>query len=205
MTTGIARLAILTVSITLTACTVFPTPEPPRVMDLAPSADQARLTPAKQVSLRVDTPLASDPLDSSRILLKPTPYEYQALPGVRWRDSMPVVLRDHLIQSYRQSGAFNKVVTDTSPATTTHTLISELTAFQAENRSGGVFVVIDLHTEVMNNRSRRTLCADNHRLELEADSAVIEDLVVTFSEGAQALSARTNRWAFDCLGDDKRL
>ncbi|MBE0486766.1 MAG: membrane integrity-associated transporter subunit PqiC [Marinobacter sp.] len=174
-------------------------------MDLAPSADQAKLNPAKQVSLRIDTPLASHPLDSSRILLKPSPYEFQAVPGVRWRDSMPVVLRDHLIQSYRKSGAFKKIVTDTSPATTTHTLISELTAFHAENRSDGAFVVIDLHTEVMNNRSRHTLCADSHRLELKAESAVIEDLVVTFSEGAQALSASTNRWVFDCLGDDKRL
>ncbi|MFO8142974.1 MAG: ABC-type transport auxiliary lipoprotein family protein [Marinobacter sp.] len=203
MISGIARLTILTAAITMTACTVFPTPEPPRVMELAPNADQIRFDQARQASLRVDTPLASDPLDSSRLLFKPSPYEFQALPDVRWRDSIPVVLRDHLIQAYRHSGAFTNVITDTSPASASHTLISELTAFHAENRSAGVVVVIELHTEVMSNRSRGTLCAHNHRVEVKANSIAVADLMTAFSEGARRVSERTSHWAFECLADGK--
>lgn len=202
MMPGLVRLTILTAAITMTtACTVFPTPEPPRVMELASSADQIRFDQARQASLRVDTPLASDPLDSSRLLFKPSPYEFQALPGVRWRDSIPVVLRDHLIQVYRHSGAFTNVITDTSPASASHTLISELTAFHAENRSAGVAVVIELHTEVMSNRSRGTLCAYDHRVEVKAASIAVEDLMAAFSEGAHTVSERTSHWAFECLAD----
>ena len=204
MTSRIARGILLTAAVTLTACTVFPTPEPPRVMDLALNTDQTTFAPARQASLRVDTPLASDPLDGSRLLYKPSPYEYQALPGVRWRDSIPVVLRDHLTKGYRHSGAFTNVITDTSPASSSHTVISELTAFHAENRSEGIAVVIELHIEVMSNRSRLSLCADNHKVESMADSVAVDDLMAAFSAGAHILSERTTRWAFECLADTGR-
>jgi cholesterol transport system auxiliary component len=156
----------------------------------------------RPVSLRIDTPLASDPLDSARILLKPSPYEFQALPAVRWRDSIPVVVRDYVLQSFRYSGGFANVVTDTSPAYASHTLISELSAFHAEDRQGeGVMVVAELHAEIMSNRTRRSLCNTTHRVNQRARNTSADDLMEAFSESSHALAEALNRWAYVCLAE----
>ena len=108
---------VIALGLVLAGCTVFPVPESPRLMELAPASDLPAFDQALPASLRVDTPLASDPLDSARILIKPSAYEYRALAGARWRESIPVVVRDHLLETFRASGAFANVMTDTSPAT----------------------------------------------------------------------------------------
>lgn len=206
MTIGLRRLAVYISAATLTtACTVFPTPEPPRAMDLAPYASEPMRETPRPVSLRIDTPLASDPLDSARVLLKPSLYEFQALPAVRWRDSIPVVVRDYLIQSFRFNGGFDNVVTDTSPAFASHTLISELSAFHAENRQDqGVTVVMELHAEIMGNRTRRSLCSKSQRVEQRAESASVDALMEAFSESSRALAEATNRWAYACLAEARQ-
>jgi cholesterol transport system auxiliary component len=206
MTIGLRRLAVYISAATLTtACTVFPTPEPPRALDLAPYASEPMQEAPRPVSLRIDTPLASDPLDSARVLLKPSLYEFQALPAVRWRDSIPVVVRDYLVQSFRYNGGFDNVVTDTSPAFASHTLISELSAFHAENRhSEGITVVVELHTEVMGNRTRRSLCSKSQRVEQRAESASVDALMEAFSESSRALAETTNRWAYACLAEARQ-
>ncbi|MGP9831433.1 ABC-type transport auxiliary lipoprotein family protein [Marinobacter sp. NSM] len=206
MTIGLRRLAVYISAATLTtACTVFPTPEPPRAMDLAPYASEPMRETPRPVSLRIDTPLASEPLDSARVLLKPSLYEFQALPAVRWRDSIPVVIRDYLIQSFRFNGGFDNVVTDTSPAFASHTLISELSAFHAENRQDqGVTVVMELHAEIMGNRTRRSLCSKSQRVEQRAESASVDALMEAFSESSRALAEATNRWAYACLAEARQ-
>ncbi|QFS87223.1 MULTISPECIES: ABC-type transport auxiliary lipoprotein family protein [unclassified Marinobacter] len=206
MTIGLRRLAVYISAATLTtACTVFPTPEPPRAMDLAPYASEPMRETPRPVSLRIDTPLASDPLDSARVLLKPSLYEFQALPAVRWRDSIPVVVRDYLIQSFRFNSGFDNVVTDTSPAFASHTLISELSAFHAENRQDqGVTVVMELHAEIMGNRTRRSLCSKSQRVEQRAESASVDALMEAFSESSRALAEATNRWAYACLAEARQ-
>lgn len=206
MTIGLRRLAVYISAATLTtACTVFPTPEPPRALDLAPYASEQMQETPQPVSLRIDTPLASDPLDSTRVLLKPSLYEFQALPAVRWRDSIPVVVRDYLIQSFRYSGGFDNVVTDTSPAFASHTLVSELSAFHAENRQDqGVTVVMELHAEIMGNRTRRSLCSKSQRMEQRAESASVDALMEAFSESSRALAEATNRWAYACLAEARQ-
>ncbi|WBU39567.1 MULTISPECIES: ABC-type transport auxiliary lipoprotein family protein [Marinobacter] len=206
MTIGLRRLAVYISAATLTtACTVFPTPEPPRALDLAPYASEPMRETPRPVSLRIDTPLASDPLDSARVLLKPSLYEFQALPAVRWRDNIPVVVRDYLIQSFRYNGGFDNVITDTSPAFASHTLISELSAFHAENRQDqGVTVVMELHTEIMGNRTRRSLCSKSQRVEQRAESASVDALMEAFSESSRALAETTNRWAYACLAEARQ-
>lgn len=186
-------------ALALSACTVFPVPEAPRLMELAPPAEQGVFDAPRPYALRVDTPLASDPLDSTRVLVKPTPYEFQALAGARWRDRIPVVLRDYLIQAFRQGGGFTSVMTDTSPATAGLTLITELAGFHAETRPAGTVVVVHLHTELMENRSRNSLCVLDQRSETRADSTALEDLMTAFSRAAADLSGEVTRWARQCV------
>ncbi|EMP56734.1 hypothetical protein MSNKSG1_05351 [Marinobacter santoriniensis NKSG1] len=191
-------LVTLSLATLLTACTVFPASEPPRVMDLARAPDIAEMPGKVRPSIRVDTPLASDPINSTLILSKPTPLEFQSYPGARWRDTAPVLVRDHLVDSLRRSQGFQHVVTDTSPASVDLTLISELSDFQSEKTDTGMTAVIGLHSEVLDNQSRKVLCVHDERVKVPASGTELEAVVAAFGEAARRLSTETLNWLGGC-------
>ncbi|HET8848531.1 MAG TPA: ABC-type transport auxiliary lipoprotein family protein [Marinobacter sp.] len=184
----------------LSGCTVLPIPEAPRLVDLAEPASTPTMTTSRPVSLRVDTPLASAPINGARILIKPSVYEFQALSGAQWRDSIPVVLRDYLIQQLRSSGGFDNVASDTSPASTDHTLVLEISGFHARLNGEATLVELQVHGELLNNQSRSTLCAHNFSVSEPVEGTALDTLMGGFSAAAWALSSELTAWAHGCLG-----
>lgn len=179
-------------------CTVFPNPEPPRVMDLAITEAVPVAEEPVQASLRVDTPYASEPFNGSLILAKPTPQEFRAYEGTRWRDTAPVVIRDTMVSSLRKSGAFTSVITDTNPAEAELTLVTELSAFHSEAPEAGTEVVIELHLQMIHNRSRDSLCARTIRIVEPAAGTSVDQVVEAFGSAGGDLAARVIEWATEC-------
>jgi cholesterol transport system auxiliary component len=70
------------------------------------SAPQPAAAGASRVDwqLAIDTPLASDTLDTSRMLVMPSPGAIETYKGGRWSDTAPLVLRTLLIQAFQDSG-----------------------------------------------------------------------------------------------------
>lgn len=202
MTRILPSLMMTVLLVTVAGCTVFPTPEPPRVMDFAVPDPTFEARKTRPYSFRVDTPYASDPLNSNRILAKPTPWEFQVYDQVRWRDTIPVIVRDLLVKTIRASHGFENVISDTNPADADWTLVSELSAFHTENDSETVTAVIELHGQVINNRSRITLCSDSFRIEQKVEGAEIEAVVEAFSRAGERLSKTITGWATGCNGVD---
>lgn len=195
---SIRTLVLLLGAAIASGCTVFPNPEPPRVMDLAllqaaPAAEQP-----VQASLRVDTPYASEPFNGSLILAKPTPQEFRAYEGTRWRDTAPVVVRDTLVSSLRQSGAYTNVITDTNPAQAELTLVTELSAFHSETPESGPQVVIELHLQMIHNRSRASLCTRTERVVEPASGTSVDQIVEAFGTAGSDLATRVIEWATRC-------
>ncbi len=199
MKTRLTRLAALLTAIFASGCTVLPRPEPPRVMDLATSRSQATVEAPLPSRLRINTPLASDPIDSSAILLKPTPYEFQAYPKARWRDSAPVVIRDHLAGHIRNSRGFRNVVIDTSAANTEHSLLTELSAFQVEQHGNTYQVVLNLHAEITNDQSGNSLCIRSWSIQEVAAGSELELAVEAFSRASNTLGGELTHWAWSCV------
>lgn len=183
---------------TLAGCTVYPSLEPPRVMDFSGEGTVAPAQQTRPISLRIDTPYASDPLGSNKILAKPTPLEFQVYPEVRWRDTAPVVVRDLLVTRFRDAKAFATVLSDTNPADADWTLVSELTAFHTEINAGEVHAMIELHGQLVDNKSRKTLCSASFVAREEAENGLIEPVVEAFSAAAQTLSVAVVDWAGEC-------
>ncbi|MGO1234261.1 MAG: ABC-type transport auxiliary lipoprotein family protein [Marinobacter sp.] len=198
MKMALLKACLLAMTVSLSACSVFPEQEAPRLLGLAPPSSPTQFDETNEARIRIDTPLATAPFDSTRVLIKPDAYEFQALPGARWRDSMPVLLREYMVQYFRQSGGFTSVVTDTNPASAEIILISELSGFHAAVKSGRNTVVLNLYTELLDNRTRVSLCTQDHQIQVPADSTSPSDLMAAFSAGAGALSEEALIWAFDC-------
>ncbi|MFV8570712.1 ABC-type transport auxiliary lipoprotein family protein [Marinobacter sp. SBS5] len=199
MNTGLARLAVVVTVLSTAACTVLPRPEPPRVMSLASAPSQATFDQVLPVNIRVVTPLASDPVDSSNILLKPTPYEFLVYKKARWRDSSPVVIRDHLAQHLRNSHGFRNIVVDTSTATTGLTLLTELSAFHVDQRSNEYKVTLQLHAELTGNRSNESMCINNWAIEEPSAGADLDSSVEAFSRAGNLLAHELTEWVWNCV------
>lgn len=195
---SIRNLTLLLGAAVASGCTVFPNPEPPRVMDLATARDVPDAGHTVSGTLRVDTPYASEPFNGSLILAKPTPQEFRAYEGTRWRDTAPVVVRDTLVSSLRQSGAYSNVITDTNPAQAELTLVTELSAFHSETPESGPQVVIELHLQMIHNRSRASLCTRTERVVEPASGTSVDQIVEAFGTAGSDLAARVIEWSTRC-------
>lgn len=196
---AIAHVAVVLAIALVTGCTVFPSQDPPRVMEIAVSEPARQADQRFGETVRIDTPYASDPFNSSRILAKPNSWEFRAYPSVRWRDLMPILVRDTLVGALRSSGAFAGVITDTSPAPAELTLISELTAFHIENTEGTApRAVIELHALLLENGSRRSLCRRSFRIVEPASGPGIEQAVEAFGAAGNRLSDEVIEWVTGC-------
>lgn len=189
---------LLLSALTISGCTVFPLPEPPRIMDLATDGDPTVLSKTHNASLRVETPLASAPFDGSRILIKPTPYEFQAIGEARWRDTAPVMIRDYVLSHVRTSQAFRNAIVDTSPASAELTLVSELTAFHVMHQNSELQVLIKLHTELVQNNQRESICVRNWSITEPVADSQHESIVQGFSNAAHRLGNDLTRWMAEC-------
>ncbi|MBB5320430.1 ABC-type transport auxiliary lipoprotein family protein [Marinobacter oulmenensis] len=195
------KLAMALAIASLSACTLLPKSDPPRVVDLTSDAAFPAPEPQRGDTVRVETPLASSPLSGTLVLIKPESYEYQAIPGVRWRDSLPTVVEDFLVQRFRASRGFANVISATSPATATISLVSELDSFHAQRIGPAPTVVVAMHSELMDNRTRETLCVTDQTIEIPASSTAVQSLMPAFSEGAERLARHTLEWAHACLAE----
>jgi cholesterol transport system auxiliary component len=185
----------------LTGCTIFPNPEPPRVMDFAPAPlTLGRAGDQQPFSLRVDTPVASEPINSSRILAKPEVTEFRIYGGVRWRDTAPVIMRDAMTTALRRSQSFKRVITDINPAEADLTLVTELLAFHSQPGANHSDVVIRIYSEIMENRSRKTACSQVFDIKTSATSNALEDVIIAFDGAGQRLVSELALWASTCEG-----
>ncbi|KMQ74280.1 ABC-type uncharacterized transport system, auxiliary component [Marinobacter subterrani] len=196
--TVIIKFALLLTTALTGGCTVFPNPEPPRVMEIAVSEPARRSDQRFEEALRVDTPFASAPFNSSRILAKPNRWEFRAYENVRWRDTATVVVRDALVEGLRDSAGFASVITDSSAAPAELTLISELSAFHTENPESEPRAIIELHAQLIRNRSRASLCNHSFSIMEPAAGTGIEQVVEAFGVAGNRLSDQVTAWVTAC-------
>ncbi|EAZ99817.1 ABC-type transport auxiliary lipoprotein family protein [Marinobacter sp. ELB17] len=188
-------------ALVMTGCTIFPVPETPRVMDFAPAPlTLGRAGDQQPYSLRVDTPVASEPINSTRILAKPEATEFRIYGGVRWRDTAPVIMRDAITAALRRSQGFERVITDVSPAEADLTMVTELLAFQSQPGANHSDVVIRLYSEIMENRSRRTACSQVFDIKTSAASNRLDDVIIAFDGAGQRMVSELALWASACEG-----
>lgn len=190
--------AAVLVSGLVTACTVFPTPEAPRVMDLPPPQGVEKSSVVRPQRLRIDTPFASEPFNSTRILTKPVPWEFQVYGGVRWRDTVPVILRDMLAGAFRDNANYQAITMDTGPGKTDLNLATEVTAFQTVNQGDNTRATIAIYVQLIDTRSRKALCSERFIVSTPADNTSIEAVIQAFGGAGEKLAKKVIAWTNTC-------
>ncbi|GAA0707474.1 ABC-type transport auxiliary lipoprotein family protein [Dokdonella soli] len=107
--------------------------------------------------LAVETPLASDVLDSARIAVMPTPGVLEVFPAARWRDPAPALLRSLVVQGFENSGRIVGVGSAASGLRADYALSIGLHDFQLELRAGTPHAVVRFQAQVRDYTSNRVL------------------------------------------------
>lgn len=193
--TDFSRVAIVLMFVMLSGCTVFPA-QPPHRMFLLPVSEVPESTGERlDLTLRVITPLAVAPLDSARIVVRPGGNELSVYGGARWNENAPVLLRDHLIESFRRDGRFASVVSGGNPSRSDLVLVSDLNGFHAEYRDGKPEAVIRLDVQLIAENSRGTLATRRFEVSEPSASEALDDVVIAFGRASTRLGQQVADWA----------
>lgn len=204
MTARLIRLmTAATVTLSLTACTVFPDTPAHRIFELSAPVTSAGSDEVIDRALRISAPLAVAPIDTTRILVKPDAHEIRAYEGVRWSNRAPVILGTYLVESFRRDGRLATVVNDTSPARSDIALVGDLTRFQAEYRGeeqdANPVVHLQLDLQLIDEHSRETLSSRHFEISQQAEGESVESVVEAFGMASRELARQVINWTVDEL------
>ncbi|WNK21143.1 ABC-type transport auxiliary lipoprotein family protein [Halomonas piscis] len=191
-----ARLSILlAVLMTLPACSLLPDQTPQRTFLLPATTQPAAPAPALDTTLRLETPRAAQLLASPRILVRPNRQEISVYAGTRWNDDAPALLRDRLIEAFRQDGRLATVVREGSRVQSDLTLSSDLGAFQSEyNGDQAPQAVIRLDVQLLDESNRKVVASRRFDVRQQSDSPQLESVVDAFGLAADKLATQLVDW-----------
>lgn len=149
-------------------------------------AAPAQAAPAAPVDwqLAVETPLASDALDTVRIVVMPRPGVIEVFPGARWSDSAPAMLRNLVVQGFENTQRITGVGSSASGLRADYALGIALHDFQLEI-DGGTRAVIRLQARLLDYTTNRVLAAQAFSAQAPAQGS---DAAAAFAAFESALN-----------------
>lgn len=182
------RLCCLLLALPLAACSsllnVQRTPFTIYAPQLAaPTTEPA--TGAVDWQLAVETPLASDALDTVRIVVMPSPGVIEVFPGARWRDAAPAMLRSLVVQGFQDSRRIVGVGSTVSGLHADYALGIDLRDFQLEMHDGAPRAVIRFQAKLLDYTTNRVLATQSFA---EAVAAAGTDAASAFAAFEAALN-----------------
>ena len=147
--------------------------------------------------LAIDTPLASDALDTSRMLVMPTPGALETYKGGRWADTPPLVLRGLLIEAFQETGRIAGVGALTSGIHADYTLTIDLYDFEVQYRDGAPHAVIRLNVKLNDASTNRVRTAKTFEADEPVSGTTAGDAAAAFDRTIDTLLAEIVRWTID--------
>ncbi|MEO8011626.1 MAG: ABC-type transport auxiliary lipoprotein family protein [Dokdonella sp.] len=160
---------------------------------LAPAAVTAS-TASVSWQLLVESPRASDALDSTRIAVMSAPGVLEVFPAARWRDPAPRLLRSLIVQAFDESGRIVGVSGSTSGLSADYTLAIELRDFQAEVDGDALSAVIRLHAKLFDPRANRIVATRRFDVSTPAAGNDVAAAVNAFEQALDELLPQLVDW-----------
>jgi cholesterol transport system auxiliary component len=147
--------------------------------------------------LAVDTPLASDALDTSRMLVMPTPGALETYKDGRWADTPPLMLRGLLIEAFQQTGRIAGVGAITSGLHADYSLTIDLYDFEAAYRDGAPHALIRLNVKLNDLSINRVRAARTFEVDEPVAGVAAGDASAAFDRAIDTLLAGIVVWTID--------
>ena len=193
---SMGRLAILSVILLASGCSILPKTEPSDVYRLPTATTAAKnLTPVPW-SLRIVRPKASEALDSPGIAVLPQGDVISSYKGARWSDPAPVLLRNRLTDAFYRDGRVQSISTDDSNLQADFELGGELQAFQSEYTAQAIEVVIRLDARIVNER-QRIIASRRFEVHQPVTDKQVPAVVAGFGRASDTLTTQLLQWTLE--------
>ena len=157
---------------------------PSTIVDLAAARPPAARPLRAQI--RVAQPVATADLDGDRVLVRDTPLTLATLPGVRWPDTLPSLLRSRLVQSYQNAGLARWLAG--GGATADYELDLDIRAFELEAQTASVH--IDIAARIVALGSGRVAAVDIFTLRAPVASTDPSTVIPALDQAASTIMTR---------------
>jgi len=147
--------------------------------------------------LSIDTPLASDAIDSTRMLVMPSPGALETYKGGRWADTAPLVLRTLLIQAFQDSNRIAGVGALSSGMHGDFLLAIDLYDFETQYVGGGPRATIRLNAKLIDQSLNRVTAARMFEGGAPVGGTNAADASVAFEQALSELLPQIVAWALE--------
>lgn len=178
----------------LTACSVLPKAETPDVYRLPAMPLPHASSATTGWSLRVNTPQAERMIDSSRIAVVPQGNQISVYQGARWSDTATTLLRNRLIDAFRDDGRASPVSSDDNALPTTYTLAGDLRAFQSEYQGSEPVVIIRFDARLVQNKGLRVVATHRFDIAQPVGGKTVPQVVAAFGHASDTLASQIVAW-----------
>ncbi len=196
-----SRLLAVTASLLLGSCTAL-TGKHDSFVIYAPQlhtipASDSMATSKIDWQLLVNTPRASEALDSRRIAIMTSPGVFEVYPAARWRDPAPAMLRSLLIQAFDQDGRIGGVSAIDSGLNGDYSLSMDLRDFQIELVDGSAQAAIRFTAKLFDRRSNRIVASQSFSEEAPAASSDVASATDAFTSALDLLMPKVVAWTIE--------
>ena len=165
----------------------------PRYAPAPPAAGTSRV----DWQLAIDTPFASDTIDTTRMLVMPTPGALETYKSGRWADSIPMMLRALLIEAFQTSNRITGVGAVASGLHGDYLLSVDLYDFETQYRDGSPHAVIRLNAKLIDESLNRVAVARTFEADTPVAGATAADAAAAFEQALNTLLPDIVGWTLD--------
>ena len=187
------RLSLLLAVGLLGACSILPHSEPWDIY-LLPGAALPAQTQRVDWSLRVNSPVSSQLLDGTRIVVLPEPGLVNTYQGVRWSERTPQLLRGRLLDAFQDDGRVQALSNEEQRLQADLELVSDLRSFHSQYRDGVAEALIQLDVRLVDGRDQRILAIRRFSVSQPASDTSIAAVVKAFGQAGDQLSRELVDW-----------
>lgn len=144
--------------------------------------------------LAIETPSASDTLDTPRIAVAPSPGVLEVFPAARWRDPAPAMLRGLIVQAFDDSQRIIGVGSASSGLRADYALGIELHDFQLELAGGSAHAAVRFQARLLDYATSRVLATQNFSEEAPAAGNDAASAFAAFQTALDAVIPKLVDW-----------
>jgi cholesterol transport system auxiliary component len=188
------HLPVWTAIALLTACSVLPKAESPDIYRLPATPLPHANAPRVGWSLRIDTPMAERMIDSSRIAVLPQGDVISVYKGARWSDTATTLLRNRLIDAFRDDGRIAALSSDDNSLQADYSLAGDLRAFESEYQGAQPVVVIRFDARLVQTNGLRIVTTHRFEITQPVGGTTVPQVVAAFGRASDALATQLVAW-----------
>jgi cholesterol transport system auxiliary component len=171
---------------------------PPRKLTLTLVSDFPASPSQVTWSLAVDEPSAGRQIDTSQIGVMSGPFRIEYYSDAEWADAAPAMVRQLLVQSFRNTGRLPVVGSTRLSASADLMLISNLTKFQVETApNGSSQAVVALEVTLLRLPRRNPIATARFEKATPIPANTIETVAAAFNESLADVIRHTVSWTLE--------